>query len=74
MSKKKNLLSRFPELFNLVGISCTGNVVHWSSDHRIVYMELLLWDRKALVDLSLKTKEQTVMVEARERLHKPHAH
>lgn len=39
-----------------------------------VYVELLLWDRKALVELSLKTKEQTVMVGARERLHKPHAH
>lgn len=55
MSKKRDLLSRFPELFNLVGISCTG-------------------DRKALVELSLKTKEQAVMVGARERLHKPHAH
>lgn len=74
MSKKRDLLSRFPDLFNLVGISCTGNVVYWSPDHREVYVELLLWDRKALVELSLKTKEQTVMVGARERLHKPHAH
>lgn len=57
MFKKRDLLLRFFELFNLVGILCMGNVVYWSLDYREVYVELLFWDCKVFVELFLKIKE-----------------
>lgn len=57
MFKKRDLLLRFFDLFNLVGILCMGNVVYWSLDYREVYVELLFWDCKVFVELFLKIKE-----------------
>lgn len=57
MFKKRDLLLRFFELFNLVGILCMWNVVYWSLDYREVYVELLFWDCKVFVELFLKIKE-----------------